>query len=174
MSKKPSTKIPWRPFTTNCCTVEGQTVLGNLSRCRPTRNNVSAAVELPSFRRLSFSDLSSTSSTRINNNEDVLSQQHPFGNNSNLFSFQLSELRAITQNFSSSYLLGEGGFGTVHKGYMDDSLRQGLKAYHYSFSPLCSVLSVNYLDRFLSSFQFSERQALDDSTCCCCLFIFSC
>ncbi|KAL5712722.1 putative serine/threonine-protein kinase pbl15 [Ranunculus cassubicifolius] len=128
MSKKPSTKKPWRPFTTNCCTVEGQTVLGNLSRCRPTRNNVSAAVELPSFRRLSFSDLSSTSSTRINNNEDVLSQQHPFGNNSNLFSFQLSELRAITQNFSSSYLLGEGGFGTVHKGYMDDSLRQGLKA----------------------------------------------
>ncbi|KAL5714035.1 hypothetical protein ACHQM5_016051 [Ranunculus cassubicifolius] len=27
---------------------------------------------------------------------------------------------------------------------------------HYSFSPLCAVLSVNYLDRFLSSFQFQK------------------
>lgn len=25
-------------------------------------------------------------------------------------------------------MLGEGGFGTVHKGYIDDNLRQGLKA----------------------------------------------
>lgn len=45
-----------------------------------------------------------------------------------LYDFQLSELRAITQNFSSNYLLGEGGFGTVHKGYVDENLRQGLKA----------------------------------------------
>ncbi|KAK8579010.1 hypothetical protein V6N13_142245 [Hibiscus sabdariffa] len=40
----------------------------------------------------------------------------------------LSELRAVTQDFSANYLLGEGGFGTVHKGYVDDELRQGLKA----------------------------------------------
>lgn len=45
-----------------------------------------------------------------------------------LYDFELSELRAITHNFSSNYLLGEGGFGTVHKGYIDDNFRQGLKA----------------------------------------------
>lgn len=56
-------------------------------------------------------------------NEDLT---HSFG--SGLHAFQLSELRAITQNFSNNFLLGEGGFGTVHKGYIDDKLRKGLKA----------------------------------------------
>jgi hypothetical protein len=70
---------------------------------------------------LSFSDLSRSSSTRIN--EELAQSFGP-----DLFDFQLSELRAITQNFSSNFLLGEGGFGTVHKGYVDDNLRQGLKA----------------------------------------------
>lgn len=118
----PAMPKPWRPFTANCCTVEGQTAFGNFSRCRPTRSEFSKKVsEVSSFRRLSFSDLSSSSSMRIN--EDLA---HSFG--SGLHAFQLSELRAITQNFSSNFLLGEGGFGTVHKGYIDDKLRQGLKA----------------------------------------------
>ncbi|XP_058086237.1 probable serine/threonine-protein kinase PBL15 [Magnolia sinica] len=115
---------PWRPFTANCCSVEDQTVLGKISRCRPTRSEFSKKVaEHPSFRRLSFSDLSRSSSTRFN--EDLTQS---FGSGMGLHVFQLSELRAITQNFSSNFLLGEGGFGTVHKGYIDDKLRQGLKA----------------------------------------------
>ncbi|KAK1306538.1 Serine/threonine-protein kinase [Acorus calamus] len=114
---------PWRPFTTNCCTVEDQLVFGNLSRCRPGRSEFSKKVaELPSFRRLSFSDLSSSSSSK-RFNEDFT---HSFG--SGLHSFHLSELRAITHNFCNGFLLGEGGFGTVHKGYIDEKLRQGLKA----------------------------------------------
>ncbi|OVA18394.1 Protein kinase domain [Macleaya cordata] len=123
ISKDSSKSKPWRPFTTNCCTVENQTVLGNFSRCRPTRSEFSKKIadQFPSFRRLSFSDLSSTSSTRIT--EDLA---HSFG--SGLHAFQLSELRAITQNFSNNFLLGEGGFGTVHKGYIDENLRPGLKA----------------------------------------------
>lgn len=56
-------------------------------------------------------------------NEDLAQSFGP-----GLYDFQLSELKAITQNFSSHFLLGEGGFGTVHKGYLDDSMRQGLKA----------------------------------------------
>ncbi|MCL7030394.1 hypothetical protein MKW94_001934 [Papaver nudicaule] len=114
---------PWRPFTTNCCTVDNQLVLGNLSRCRPTRAEFSRRIvdQFPSFRRLSFSDLSSSSSTRVT--EDLA---HNFG--SGLHNFQLSELRAITQNFSSNFLLGEGGFGTVHKGFVDENLRPELKA----------------------------------------------
>lgn len=119
---KDSSSRPWRPFTGNCCSVEDHTVLGNFSRCRPSKSEFSKNIApLPSFRRLSYSDLSSSSSTRIN--EDLVQS---FG--SDLYDFQLSELRAITQNFSSNYLLGEGGFGPVHKGYVDDNLRPGLKA----------------------------------------------
>lgn len=113
---------PWRPFTANCCSVEDQAFFGNYSRCRTSKSDVSKSIApLPSFRRLSFSDLSRSSSIRIN--EDLAQTFGP-----DLFDFQLSELRAITHNFSSSFLLGEGGFGTVHKGYVDNNLRQGLKA----------------------------------------------
>ncbi|XP_015575108.1 probable serine/threonine-protein kinase PBL15 [Ricinus communis] len=112
----------WKPFTANCCSAEDQTILGNFSRCKPSKSDFSKNLApLPSFRRLSFSDLSRSSSLRIN--EDIAQSLGP-----DLFDFQLSELKAITQNFSSNYLLGEGGFGTVHKGYIDENLRQGLKA----------------------------------------------
>ena len=47
---------------------------------------------------------------------------------SNIHVFNLNELRLITQNFSSSNFLGEGGFGPVHKGFIDDKIRVGLKA----------------------------------------------
>ncbi|XP_065849564.1 serine/threonine-protein kinase RIPK [Euphorbia lathyris] len=47
---------------------------------------------------------------------------------SNLHVFTLAELKVITQSFSSSNFIGEGGFGPVHKGFIDDKLRPGLKA----------------------------------------------
>ncbi|KAK8550347.1 hypothetical protein V6N12_039060 [Hibiscus sabdariffa] len=47
---------------------------------------------------------------------------------SNLHIFTLGELKVITQSFSSSNFLGEGGFGPVHKGFIDDKLRPGLKS----------------------------------------------
>ncbi|KAA3456409.1 serine/threonine-protein kinase [Gossypium australe] len=112
---------PWRPFTSSCCSADNQTILGNFSRCRTSKSDFSKNIApLPSFRRLSFSDLSRSSSIRIN--EDLAQSFGP-----DLYDFQLSELRAITQNFSANYMLGEGGFGTVHKGYVDENLRQGLK-----------------------------------------------
>ncbi|KAF3775288.1 Serine/threonine-protein kinase [Nymphaea thermarum] len=40
--------------------------------------------------------------------------------------FTTGELRSITNNFSSSYLLGEGGFGPVYKGFIDEKLRPGV------------------------------------------------
>lgn len=47
---------------------------------------------------------------------------------SNLYVFTLAEMKLITQGFSSGNFLGEGGFGPVHKGFIDDKLRPGLKA----------------------------------------------
>ncbi|KAK1413826.1 hypothetical protein QVD17_29562 [Tagetes erecta] len=71
--------------------------------------------------RISFTDLSRSSTT--------LSSDMIISNNSliNLHVFSLAELKLITQSFSSSNFLGEGGFGPVHKGFIDDKLRQGLK-----------------------------------------------
>lgn len=46
----------------------------------------------------------------------------------NLHIFTLKELEKVTNKFSKSNYLGEGGFGTVYKGFIDDKLRPGLKA----------------------------------------------
>ncbi|CAL0311737.1 unnamed protein product [Lupinus luteus] len=124
MKESSSKSKQWRPFTANCCSTEDQTIFTNISRCKTSRSDFSKnTAPLSSFKRLSSSDLSGSSSIRIN--EDIAQS---FGHD--LYDFQLSELHAITQNFSSSFLLGEGGFGRVHKGYIDDKLRQGLKAQH--------------------------------------------
>ncbi|KAH6773369.1 Protein kinase superfamily protein [Perilla frutescens var. frutescens] len=45
---------------------------------------------------------------------------------SNLHIFTLSELKLMTSDFSSTNFLGEGGFGPVHKGFVDDKCRPGL------------------------------------------------
>ncbi|KAL3625298.1 hypothetical protein CASFOL_030752 [Castilleja foliolosa] len=74
-----------------------------------------------SFKRISVSDFSSSSSTLCEDLSVSLA-------GSNLHVFTLQELKVITQHFSSSNFLGEGGFGPVHKGFIDDKLKPGLKA----------------------------------------------
>ncbi|GAB2272907.1 Probable serine/threonine-protein kinase pbl15 [Dionaea muscipula] len=120
---KPSS---WRPMAARrCCSVKDSVILG--IKCKPNKEEFSKDIApSPSFRRLAYSghlsSLSSCSSQRLS--EDLAQS---FG--SDLYVFQMSELRAVTQNFSSNFLLGEGGFGKVHKGYVDESLlRPGLKA----------------------------------------------
>ncbi|PIN01496.1 Serine/threonine protein kinase [Handroanthus impetiginosus] len=72
-----------------------------------------------SSRRVSLSDLSSSSTLPEDLSVSLAG--------SNLHVLTLHELKVITQNFSSSNFLGEGGFGPVHKGFIDDRLRPGLK-----------------------------------------------
>ncbi|CAI9100725.1 OLC1v1037886C1 [Oldenlandia corymbosa var. corymbosa] len=72
-----------------------------------------------SFHRLSLSDLS------ISTLSEDLSLSLA-GSDTHIFTLQ--ELKVITQQFSSCNFLGEGGFGPVHKGFIDDKLRPGLKA----------------------------------------------
>lgn len=74
-----------------------------------------------SFQRISISDLSNPGSTL---SEDLSTSLM----GSNLHVFTLTELKVICQNFSSNNFIGEGGFGPVHKGFIDDKLRPGLKA----------------------------------------------
>ncbi|KAK6941290.1 Serine-threonine/tyrosine-protein kinase, catalytic domain [Dillenia turbinata] len=74
-----------------------------------------------SFQRLSLSDLSNPGSS-------TLSEDLSLSLGSNIHSFAITELRVITQNFATSNFLGEGGFGPVYKGFIDDKLRPGLQA----------------------------------------------
>ncbi|KAB2024537.1 hypothetical protein ES319_D06G092800v1 [Gossypium barbadense] len=74
------------------------------------------------FQRLSMSDVSDRSSPL---SVDDLSTSL-LGSNLHLFTF--AELRLITHNFARCNLLGEGGFGPVYKGFIDDKLTPGLKA----------------------------------------------
>lgn len=73
-----------------------------------------------SFPRISFTDLSSSSKL----SEDISNSLA----GSNLHAFTLADLTLITHSFSSSNFLGEGGFGPVHKGFIDDKIAPGFKA----------------------------------------------
>ncbi|PKI41644.1 hypothetical protein CRG98_037951 [Punica granatum] len=83
----------------------------------PDKSNVS---KQNSLLRLSLSDLSNRSSP--------LSMSDLSISLVNLHIFTLTELKEITHGFSKSYYLGEGGFGTVYKGFVKEKLRPALKA----------------------------------------------
>ncbi|XP_042034542.1 probable serine/threonine-protein kinase PBL15 [Salvia splendens] len=133
MKIDPKTKKPqqqWKPFTARyCCSADDRATFGNMSSKKPppsssnsSSKNLTAPAQMPSFRKLSFSD-SSLRSTSGRLNEDLA---QTFAGD--LHDFQLSELRGATQNFAAHFLLGEGGFGRVHKGYLEEGLKPGLKA----------------------------------------------
>ncbi|GFZ04306.1 protein kinase superfamily protein [Actinidia rufa] len=103
-------KITFRTILPSC-------FKANASASEPKKSQVSN-----SSQRISLSDLSNPGSplSVIDFSNSVIG--------SNLHVFTLSELKVIAQNFSSSNYLGEGGFGPVHKGFIDDKTRPGLKA----------------------------------------------
>ena len=69
-----------------------------------------------------FSDLSDPSTPRKFEDSRNISIY------TNVIAFTLFELETITKSFRSDYVLGEGGFGTVYKGYIDENVRVGLKS----------------------------------------------
>eukprot|EP01018_Ginkgo_biloba_P004671 Gb_40259 [translate_table: standard] len=75
---------------------------------------------------LSSSDISNGGGSNPSTPRRVEDLRHNSG--SNLLVFTLFELETITKSFRSDYVLGEGGFGTVYKGYIDENVRTGLKA----------------------------------------------
>lgn len=110
--KKSSNSRSWQCFVLGCY---GHDADKSKSKQLPKK----IASNPTSFHRLSLTDLSSSTLS-----EDL--SLSLAGSNTHLFTLQ--ELKVITQNFSSSNFLGEGGFGPVHKGFIDDKLRPGLKA----------------------------------------------
>ncbi|KAK1322556.1 Serine/threonine-protein kinase [Acorus calamus] len=73
----------------------------------------------------SFSDLSDNISTP---RRKIIEDSRNITIYTNVIAFTLFELETITKCFRSDYVLGEGGFGTVYKGYIDENVRVGLKS----------------------------------------------
>eukprot|EP01018_Ginkgo_biloba_P004892 Gb_27683 [translate_table: standard] len=112
----------WQGFM-KLCSTRDESVVVSVVKCRAS-NQSSARIRKPvSFHRLSSSDMNNGSSPSTPREVEDLFQS----SGSNLHVFRLNDLKIITKNFRSDYLLGEGGFGTVHKGYIDDNVRPGLK-----------------------------------------------
>ncbi|XVF86909.1 hypothetical protein PTKIN_Ptkin18bG0078700 [Pterospermum kingtungense] len=81
---------------------------------------VHASKKISPSQRLSLSDISHPGfPLSLNDLSNSLISLHVF---------TLKELEVVTHKFSKSNFLGEGGFGPVYKGFIDDNLRPGLKA----------------------------------------------
>ncbi|CAI9779946.1 unnamed protein product [Fraxinus pennsylvanica] len=104
-------KITWKFFLFSCIKAKS---LPTESRCRVLKQDY--------VRRLSLADISDPGSplSASDLSNSVIA--------SNLHIFSLAELKEITNDFSSSNYLGEGGFGPVHKGFVDDKCRPGMEA----------------------------------------------
>ncbi|KAL8139790.1 hypothetical protein V2J09_005811 [Rumex salicifolius] len=100
---------------------------GKITSCfKPKREEAKKTVKKPqdcSPQRISLLNCSNPDGSEMSMND--LSNSLV---GSNLFVFSHDELRLITNNFAISNYLGEGGFGAVYKGFIDDSLKTGLDA----------------------------------------------
>ncbi|CAI9766064.1 unnamed protein product [Fraxinus pennsylvanica] len=101
-------KISWKSLLLSCFK----------AKSLPSEELRRKVLKEDSVRRLSLADISDLSSDHLSNS--VIA--------SNLHIFTLAELKQITHDFSSSNFLGEGGFGPVHKGFVDDKCRPGMEA----------------------------------------------
>ena len=87
------------------------------------KNGSNNATDKKHIHNRSISDLSDPSTPR--SLEDLRKNSVLY---THIIAFTLFELETITKSFRSDYILGEGGFGTVYKGYIDENVRVGLKS----------------------------------------------
>lgn len=112
----------------NCGTREESAVVSNAQVQQQLQHMLSSSSSV-GFKNekkhsRSVSDLSDPTSTPRNfedSRKNALLYTH-------VIAFTLFELETITKSFRSDYILGEGGFGTVYKGYIDENVRVGLKS----------------------------------------------
>ncbi|KAM7483905.1 hypothetical protein LguiB_008488 [Lonicera macranthoides] len=110
-----SLKITWRTIITSCFKLQNQPP----THPKKTQN----VCKQNSSNRLLLSDISNSGS-QLSLISDLCNSLIGW----NLHIFTLAEMKLITHNFSSSNYLGEGGFGPVHKGFIDDKMRPALEA----------------------------------------------
>ncbi|XP_050205529.1 probable serine/threonine-protein kinase PBL8 [Mercurialis annua] len=112
----------------NCGTREESAVVSNAQVQQQLHHMLSSSSSVKNGidkkHNRSISDLSDPTSTPRNfedSRKNSLLYTH-------VIAFTLYELETITKSFRSDYILGEGGFGTVYKGYIDENVRVGLKS----------------------------------------------
>uniref|UniRef100_A0A8R7U7J3 Protein kinase APK1B, chloroplastic n=1 Tax=Triticum urartu TaxID=4572 RepID=A0A8R7U7J3_TRIUA len=99
----------------NCAGVQGNAEINptfsapNTSGNNSKSSNSSNATDTSTFGKSSSSSVPPTPRTE----KEILQS-------SNLRKFTFSELRSSTRNFRTDSLLGEGGFGSVFKGWIDE------------------------------------------------------
>ncbi|KAI3772771.1 hypothetical protein L6452_03964 [Arctium lappa] len=120
MRVKKSSRSSW---LTNCFKIHQEPTSLKISEGLPAEKKKKvddvAVTSQNSVQRVTYTELSNSSMLP----EDLSTSLA----GSNLYTFTLAELKIITQSFSSCNILGEGGFGPVYKGFIDDKLRPGLK-----------------------------------------------
>ncbi|WVZ22245.1 hypothetical protein V8G54_000789 [Vigna mungo] len=110
----PSKRLQWRSLILGCFQAKNQQPLD-------APNIVS---KKSSSSRIFLSDLSLSDYSSLSIMSDLSNSL--VGSNLRIFTYQ--ELKEITHSFSKSNILGEGGFGKVYKGFIDDNFKPGLKA----------------------------------------------
>lgn len=115
----------------------------------------SASLEKKQSR--SFSDLSDSPTPRTFEDSRNISIY------TNTIAFTLFELETITKRFRSDYVLGEGGFGTVYKGYIDENVRVGLKSLPVAVKVLNKDGLQGHREWLVSSFLFTVLHCSWDS-----------
>lgn len=100
----------WKSLLMGCC--------GSTSNYQQAK----LASKQRSLQRLSFSELSHSPGSLSPSDLSISLA------GSNLYIFTLAELQTATGGFSSSNFLGEGGFGPVYKGFIDEKVRPGIEA----------------------------------------------
>ncbi|XP_062189274.1 serine/threonine-protein kinase RIPK-like [Phragmites australis] len=109
MRSKKKTASAWRSLLGGCLGGSGGAGERQQRKVRPSGGG--------QLRRLSFTDLSGAADQDLS--VSLVG--------SNLHVFSVSELRAATRGFVSGNFLGEGGFGPVYKGFVDDGVKKGLR-----------------------------------------------
>lgn len=117
-----SCKLAWKSVLPNCFKPEINT---NIVPSKAKVIDSSKQINNSDHHRLAISDIS-TDSRSVFLSLDDLSSNAIIG--SNLHVFTHDELKLITSDFSSANFLGKGGFGPVHKGFIDDKIKPGLAA----------------------------------------------
>ncbi|XP_020586990.1 serine/threonine-protein kinase RIPK-like [Phalaenopsis equestris] len=97
-----------------------------MGSCMSTGNSHEVSKKLASKQN----SLRKVSSTRMNGSEVSLSPEDLSISlaGSNLYIFTFAELQMVTGGFSTCNFLGEGGFGPVYKGVIDERVRPGMES----------------------------------------------
>ncbi|KAG7013984.1 Serine/threonine-protein kinase RIPK, partial [Cucurbita argyrosperma subsp. argyrosperma] len=107
-----------------------------LPNCLKPKKQLTGAAEFQTSNKISLRRISSLSDMSVRSSLSVITHLSSSSNASNLQIFTIKELTELTGNFTKSNYLGEGGFGPVFKGFIDEHFKPGLMSQHVAVKVL--------------------------------------